>query len=98
MGPIQVQADSDTPPPPLAPYHASLNPEQGMEDTTTPSKSAYKRTKTTKKDLLARYRVRLEGSREWRKEAGFDRLWDRLEDLYKNKQFEGISTEDRIAV
>lgn len=58
----------------------------------------YKRTGNTKKDLLKKYGVRLDVSKKWRKEAGYEETWGRLVDLYRNKQFSSVSTSDRIAV
>lgn len=47
---------------------------------------------------LERYRLRLDSSRTWRKDEGYDDLWQRLIDLYAGKQFEGLSRQDQIAV
>lgn len=50
-------------------------------------------------DLLTRYRQRIEHSRKWRKDEGFDDLWNRLVKLYAGKHFpKGLNDEDRIAV
>lgn len=52
-----------------------------------------------RESLLRRYRTRLEFSRRWREDEGYDALWERLIDLYAGKHFpQGLSNEDRIAV
>lgn len=49
-------------------------------------------------ELLKDYRQRLESSKRWRKEDGYDAVWRRLVDLYKGKQFNSYSEEDRVLV
>ena len=49
-------------------------------------------------DLLKDYRQRLDSSKRWRKDEGYDSVWRRLVDLYKGKQFDGYSDEDRVLV
>lgn len=53
-----------------------------------------------RKDLLARYRDRVDESIAWRTKDGYDALWKRLTDLYRGKHFPHMnhSEEDRIAV
>lgn len=58
---------------------------------------AYKRSKKTKKELVATYDRRVKMSRRWREES-YDKTWKRLIDLYKGKHFTGLSSQDRIAV
>lgn len=78
----------------------------GIRRATTTAKPGPKRYLTSKfnskaparADLLKRYRNRIEISRAWRKDEGYDQLWKRLIDLYGGKHFKGLSTEDRIAV
>lgn len=57
----------------------------------------YKRSKKTKKDLLACYDRRVKLSRKWREE-NFDKTWRRMIDLYRGKHFSGQSSADRIAI
>jgi hypothetical protein len=52
----------------------------------------------SKKDLLKRYRLRVEISQRWRKKEGYDKLWKELIDLYRGRQFETSSEHDQIAV
>lgn len=49
-------------------------------------------------ELLKDYRQRLDSSKRWRKEDGYDAVWRRLVDLYKGKQFDSYSEEDRVLV
>src|SRR3990167_4160174 len=50
------------------------------------------------KELLKRYRTRLDGAKQWREQEGYDDVWKRLRALYRLKHFETNSTRDRIAV
>jgi hypothetical protein len=53
----------------------------------------------SKTERLARYRHRIDHSRRWREQEGYDALWNRLRDLYKGKHFPpGTPDEDRIAI
>lgn len=55
--------------------------------------------KLTKADRLARYKARIDHSRQYRETEGYDALWNRLRDLYKGKHFPpGTPDEDRIAI
>jgi len=55
--------------------------------------------KMSKKDLLARYKSRIDHARRWRETEGYDDLWNRLRDLYKGRHFpSGAVDEDRIAI
>ena len=49
-------------------------------------------------DLLARYRTRVELSRKWREHEGYEKVWNRMRDMYAGKQFATYAEEDRIAV
>ena len=49
-------------------------------------------------ELLKNYRQQLESSKRWRKEDGYDAVWRRLVDLYKGKQFDSYTEEDRVLV
>jgi hypothetical protein len=50
------------------------------------------------KDVLADYRKKIDHSRKWRKEEKYDKLWRRMIDLYKGKQFGEMSNEDRMLI
>ncbi len=52
----------------------------------------------SREDRLKRYRMRVEGSKKWREQEGYDDTWKRLRDFYRLKHFEGFSDQDRIAV
>jgi len=49
-------------------------------------------------DLMRDYKTRLNSSKRWRKDEGYDAVWRRLVDLYKGKQFDSYSQEDRVLV
>jgi hypothetical protein len=61
---------------------------------------AKRMTAEKRKDLLKRYRGRLDSSRKHREKEQYDALWKRMIDLYRGKHFESqlLSNEDRIAV
>src|SRR5687768_15525551 len=70
-----------------------------MPDLTSSQGQPAEELPTIKKaDLLKRYRTRLEGAEQWRKDEGWDATWKRMRDLYRLKHFETPSTRDRIAV
>ena len=52
----------------------------------------------TNKDLLVRYRDKLEQSRKWRKQEKFDDTWKRMIDMYRGKHYKMSSEEDRLLV
>src|SRR5689334_9154722 len=53
----------------------------------------------SKANKFRRHKNRIELSRRWREQQGYDDLWDRLIDLYRGKQFpDALTNEDRIAV
>lgn len=52
----------------------------------------------SKADLLGRYRTRINQSKKWRKDEGYDDLWDRMIDLYAGKHFKNASNEDQISI
>lgn len=55
--------------------------------------------KTTKDELLKRYRHRIKLSQRWREDEGYDDTWRRLIDLYRGKTFTAVRAgEDKIAV
>ena len=49
-------------------------------------------------DYLKQCRMRIETSRKWRKEDGYDATWKRMNDMYRGKQFDLNKSEDRIMV
>ena len=49
-------------------------------------------------DFLKDYNQRLQASKRWRKDEAYDSVWRRLVDLYRGKQFNSYSDEDRILV
>ena len=49
-------------------------------------------------DLMRDYKSRLSSSKRWRKDEGYDATWRRLVDLYKGKQFDSYSEDDRVLV
>jgi len=66
-------------------------------DSLPAGEAPYKRSKKTKKDLIACYDRRVRLSRKWREE-NFDKTWRRMIDLYRGKHFTGKTTADRIAI
>lgn len=53
---------------------------------------------TGKRKMLSQYGERIKVSKKWREEEKYEDTWSRMRDLYRNKHFEGGSSEDRIAV
>lgn len=49
-------------------------------------------------ETLGRYRKRVEVAKQWRREQGYDDTWHRLVDMYRGKQYEYASPEDRMTV
>jgi hypothetical protein len=47
---------------------------------------------------LAQCKQRIESSRKWRKEDGYDGTWRRMVDMYKGRHFDDYKTEDRMLV
>lgn len=50
------------------------------------------------RDVLAHQRKKIEHSRKWRKQENYDKLWKRMIDLYRGKQFPDMTEEDRMLV
>ena len=50
------------------------------------------------RELITRYRSKIEQSRRWRREEGCDDLWSRMIDLYRGKHFRTASEQDRLLV
>ena len=49
-------------------------------------------------DHLKHYKQRLEASKRWRKNDGYDSLWKRMNDLYRGKHFDDYKNEDQMLV
>ena len=49
-------------------------------------------------DKLKNYRQRIDSSRMWRKNDGYDDLWQRMINLYRGRQYRGVATGDRLLV
>lgn len=49
-------------------------------------------------DHLKHYKQRLEASKRWRKNDGYDALWKRMNDLYRGKHFDDYKNEDQMLV
>ena len=54
--------------------------------------------RTSNSDRLANYRKKLDTSKRWRKEEGFDQIWKRMSDLYRGRHYEYYSDSDRLLV
>ena len=54
--------------------------------------------KKSNADYLAQCKSRIEASRRWRKDDGYDATWRRMTDMYKGRHFDDYRTEDRILV
>ena len=54
--------------------------------------------KKTSADHLKHAKMRLEASKKWRKQDGYDALWKRLNDLYRGKHFDDYKNEDQMLV
>lgn len=50
------------------------------------------------RELITRYRNKIEQSKRWRREEGHDDLWSRMIDLYRGKHFRTASEQDRLLV
>ena len=49
-------------------------------------------------DHLKHYKQRLEASKRWRKDDGYDATWRRMTDMYKGLQYEDFRMEDRLSI
>ena len=49
-------------------------------------------------EYLAICKSRIDSSRKWRKDDGYDATWRRMTDMYKGRHFDDYRTEDRILV
>jgi hypothetical protein len=54
--------------------------------------------RTANSEILKQYRDKLEQSRRWRTEEAHDEVWRRMIDMYRGKQYRGVSEEDRLLV
>ena len=50
------------------------------------------------REIITKYRSRIEQSRQWRREENYDDLWDRMINLYRGKHYRTTSDEDRLLV
>lgn len=49
-------------------------------------------------DQLKAYKTRLEASKRWRKDEGYDATWRRMIDMYKGHHYDDYATEDRLLI
>ncbi|NCA25240.1 MAG: hypothetical protein EBS91_11755, partial [Betaproteobacteria bacterium] len=49
-------------------------------------------------DYLTTYRKKIDTSKRWRKEEGYDQIWKRMSDLYRGRHYEYYSESDRLLV
>jgi hypothetical protein len=49
-------------------------------------------------DYLATYRKKIDTSKRWRKEEGYDQIWKRMSDLYRGRHYDYYSESDRLLV
>ena len=49
-------------------------------------------------DHLKHAKLRLEASKKWRKQDGYDGLWKRMNDLYRGKHFDDYKNQDQMLV
>jgi len=49
-------------------------------------------------DYLKHYKQRLDASKRWRKEEGYDAVWRRMVDMYRGYHYEDYRNEDRLLV
>ena len=54
--------------------------------------------KKSSADHLRLAKMRLEASKKWRKQDGYDGLWKRMNDLYRGKHFDDYKNEDQMLV
>jgi hypothetical protein len=54
--------------------------------------------KKSSADHLKHAKMRLEASKKWRKQDGYDGLWKRMNDLYRGKHFDDYKNEDQMLV
>jgi hypothetical protein len=57
-----------------------------------------KMARISNRELITKYRDKIEQSRRWRREENYDDLWKRMIDLYRGKHFRTASEEDRLLV
>jgi hypothetical protein len=54
--------------------------------------------KKSSADHLKHAKMRLEASKKWRKQDGYDGLWKRMNDLYRGKHFDDYKNQDQMLV
>jgi len=69
----------------------------GYDNASSDGEKPYTRTGKTQKELLVCYAQRCKISKKWRADK-FDKTWKRLIELYKGKQLQGITKDDRIVI
>ena len=53
--------------------------------------------KKTQAQRLGDYRLKVDISRRWRAEQGYDAVWKRMVDMYRGGQFQNLSESEQIA-
>ena len=54
--------------------------------------------RTSNREIITKYRNKIEQSRRWRREENYDDTWNRMIDMYRGKHFRTTSEEDRLLV
>ena len=54
--------------------------------------------RTSNREIITKYRNKIEQSRRWRREENYDDTWTRMIDMYRGKHFRTASEEDRLLV
>jgi hypothetical protein len=54
--------------------------------------------RTSNREIITKYRGRIEQSRQWRREENYDDLWQRMINLYRGKHYRTTADEDRLLV
>lgn len=54
--------------------------------------------RTSNREIITKYRNKIEQSRRWRREENYDDTWTRMIDMYRGKHFQTATEEDRLLV
>jgi hypothetical protein len=54
--------------------------------------------RVSNREVITKYRNKIEQSKRWRKEEKLDDLWSRMIDMYRGKHYKTLSEEDRLLV
>ena len=54
--------------------------------------------RTSNREIITKYRNKIEQSRRWRREENYDDTWTRMIDMYRGKHYKMSSEEDRLLV